>query len=92
MRVQRLMIQSLMAALVLAPAVQAALTITNGDFESNATQTTDVTGWFDTTATEDAWWQATWAGPSASPNGGPVLGSELYEFRAELGLSEYRGE
>ena len=52
MRVQRLMIQSLMAALVLAPAVQAALTITNGDFESNATQTTDVTGWFDTTATE----------------------------------------
>ena len=53
---------------------QAELSISNGDFEANGTQTTDVSGWFDPTASDSSWWMATWAGPNASPNGTPVLG------------------
>jgi hypothetical protein len=51
----------------------AALQVTNGDFQNNPTQTPDVAGWFDR-GTAGNWWESTWAGPTVSPNGTPVLG------------------
>lgn len=52
-----------------------ALTITNGDFEADPTQTSNVTGWFDTvTANAANWWESTWAGPNVSPTGTSVMG------------------
>ena len=63
---------------VCAGSTQAALSITNGDFEADAAQTHNVTDWFDTitTGAQDSgyWWESTWAGPNVSPNGTSVLG------------------
>lgn len=56
-----------------ATAAHAALSITNGDFAADATQTQNVTGWYDRGATGN-WWESTWAGPTVSPNGTSVLG------------------
>ena len=54
---------------------QAAIVITNGDFEDDATQTSNVTNWFDTvTVNTSNWWETTWAGPTVSPTGTSVLG------------------
>ena len=53
----------------------AALSITNGDFEADTAQTSNVTDWYDTvTANTANWWESTWAGPTVSPNGTSVLG------------------
>lgn len=63
------------AASLLAVPVHAALQVSDGDFEANTTQTTNVAGWFDTIGTNpNNWWEATWAGPNVSPDGTPVLG------------------
>ncbi len=65
----------MVVALSLTTTTQAALSVSNGDFESNPSQSTDVNGWFDTISASPAnWWEATWAGPNNSPNGGSVLG------------------
>lgn len=62
------------AALAVIPA-HAALQVSNGDFSLNPTQTNNVTGWFDTvTVNTGSWWETTWAGPTVSPNGTPVMG------------------
>ena len=54
---------------------QADLSITNGDFEADASQTNNVTDWYDTVNDiPDNWWESTWAGPNVSPNGTSVLG------------------
>ncbi len=54
---------------------QADLAVTNGDFEADAVQTSNVTDWYDTiTATPANWWESTWGGPTVSPNGTSVLG------------------
>lgn len=59
----------------LAAVAQADLAITNGDFEADATQTINVTDWYDTVTTNvNNWWETTWAGPNVSPTGTPVLG------------------
>ncbi len=51
------------------------LGISNGDFEADAVQTSNVTGWFDTvTVNTNNWWESTWAGPTVSPTGSSVLG------------------
>lgn len=55
------------------PSAFAALTLTNGNFEADATQTNNVTGWYDL-GTTGAWWESTWAGPNVSPNSTSVLG------------------
>lgn len=56
-------------------AVYGAMSITNGDFEANPTQTNNVADWFDTvTANTSNWWETTWAGPNVSPNGTSVMG------------------
>ncbi len=56
----------------------AALSITNGDFENGAvagTNATDAVDWFDTlSATPANWWEATWYGDVVSPTGSSVLG------------------
>jgi len=55
------------------------LSVSNGDFENNPVQTADVVGWFDRGVTGN-WWESTWAGPTVSPNGTPVLGlSYMYQ-------------
>ena len=61
--------------------VQAEITITNGDFETNApaSNTYDVDSWFDSYPTVDGqtnnwWWEATWYGPTVSPTGTSVMG------------------
>ncbi len=57
------------------PAARGAIEITNGDFQADFAQTSNVTSWFDTVpATPANWWEATWAGPNVSPNGTSVLG------------------
>ena len=53
----------------------AELTVTNGDFEADTAQTSNVTDWYDTVTTNTSnWWESTWAGPTVSPTGTPVLG------------------
>lgn len=60
---------------------QAAIVITNGDFQTNApaSNTWNVDSWFDTYPTPDGqtnnwWWEATWYGPTVSPTGTSVMG------------------
>ncbi len=56
---------------------QAVLVITNGDFNDNAptSNVTNVEKWFDPqAATPGNWWEATWYGPTVSPNGTSVMG------------------
>lgn len=75
MNEKTMMAAGLMTVLALAPVTQAGLLISNGDFEADAVQTSNVTGWYDTiTATPENWWESTWAGPTVSPNGTSVLG------------------
>ena len=53
----------------------AGLAVTNSDFQADTSQTSDVTGWYDTvTSNTDSWWETAWAGPNVSPNGTSVLG------------------
>jgi hypothetical protein len=59
--------------LMTSASVQAGLQITDGDFQNNPTQTANVAGWFDRGVAGN-WWESTWAGPTVSPNGTPVLG------------------
>ena len=60
---------------LLASTTHADLAITNGNFEADTAQTSNVTGWYDTvTDTPENWWESTWAGPNVSPNGTSVLG------------------
>lgn len=80
--IQKLFQQKSLALLIAAGAVsfyaprsQAALSVSNGDFEADTAQTSDVTQWYDTIGGTPAnWWEATWAGPNVSPNGTSVLG------------------
>lgn len=75
MKIRKAMVAGLVAAWVAVPAAQASLAISNGDFEDDAVQTSNVTNWFDTvTGTPANWWESTWAGPTVSPNGTSVLG------------------
>ena len=60
---------------------QAQIVITNGDFQNNAPPSNiwNVDSWFDpypTPAgqTNNWWWEATWYGPTVSPNGTSVMG------------------
>ena len=55
------------------PSAFAALTLTNGNFSADVSQTNNVTGWYDR-GTTGAWYESTWAGPNVSPNGTSVLG------------------
>ena len=66
----------LLVFFVMSGAVQAAIVITNGDFETNAplSNVTNVDSWFDPQATDAAWWEATWYGPTVSPTGTSVMG------------------
>lgn len=81
-RIQKKLQHHTLALLIMAAAVsfftprtQAALSVSNGDFEADAVQTSDVAQWYDTIgATPANWWEATWAGPNVSPNGTSVLG------------------
>lgn len=58
-----------------AATAQAGVSITNGDFENDAVQTSNVDSWFDTVTVNTAnWWESAWAGPTVSPNGTSVLG------------------
>jgi len=74
------MIACALAALA-APASQAALQVTNGDFQNNApaNNTWDVDSWFNSLPTvtgqaNNSWWEGTWYGPTVSPNGTSVMG------------------
>jgi hypothetical protein len=65
----------LLLLVCLLPSANAVLTITNGDFEADASQTSNVTSWYDTiSGTPANWWEATWAGPTVSPTGNSVMG------------------
>ncbi len=61
---------------LMAGTAQAVLVITNGNFENNAplSNVTDVDSWFDPQATDAAWWEATWYGPTVSPTKTSVMG------------------
>lgn len=68
-------------ALALAAPTQAALQITNGDFQNNApaANTWDVDSWYNSLPTAggqaaNSWWEGTWYGPTVSPNGTSVMG------------------
>jgi hypothetical protein len=61
------------AVALAAVSASATLQVTDGDFQNNPTQTPNVAGWFDR-GTAGNWWESTWAGPTVSPNGTPVLG------------------
>lgn len=72
-----------MLCLCLAAVASAGLSITNGDFETNAptsgTNTWDVDSWYDTYPTADGqtnnwWWEGTWYGDYVSPTGSSVMG------------------
>ncbi len=70
---KRMMLLLMMCCLL--GAAQADLAITNGDFEADAAQTSNVTDWYDTvTANTANWWESTWAGPTVSPNATSVMG------------------
>ncbi|HZI32807.1 MAG TPA: PEP-CTERM sorting domain-containing protein [Candidatus Binatia bacterium] len=77
---RKLLISTVSVGLVWAGiSAQAGFLITNGDFSANPTQTNNVTGWFDTvTPNTGNWWETTWAGPTVSPNGTPVMGLSFY--------------
>ncbi len=65
----------LMAVLAPFPAAHAIWSISNGDFEADTVQTSNVTGWYNSLPYNPTnWIEAAWAGPVASPNGTPVLG------------------
>ena len=61
------------------PLAEATLRVQNGNFEADAEQTNDVTGWYNSIGdTATSWWEATWSGPNVSPNGTSVLGLSYY--------------
>ena len=65
----------LLTAVCLIGLAQADLSLTNAGFEADASQTSNVTDWYDTvTDNTNNWWETTWAGPTVSPNGTSVLG------------------
>jgi hypothetical protein len=61
---------------LLAPHADAAIAITNGDFQTSApgASQADVVGWFDDSPSPTNWWEGAWYGPTVSPNGTSVLG------------------
>lgn len=67
-------------SLLFTSAAHAALSITNGDMETNApaANVADVDSWYDANGagsqTDGAWWTSTWYGPTVSPNGTSVMG------------------
>ena len=78
-KMKRMMLLLFICALV--GMTQAAITITNGNFETDAptdNNTYDVVGWFDKSTegaqTENYWWESTWYGPIVSPTGSSAMG------------------
>jgi hypothetical protein len=67
---------SLSCVALSATAASAAISITNGDFQTSApgASQADVVGWFDDSPSPTNWWEGAWYGPTVSPNGTSVLG------------------
>lgn len=73
MKLNWILLNSLLVTLAVGSVAQAGVSVANGDFESDAVQTTDVTDWFNSRYSS-TWWDGAWAGPNVSPNGTCVLG------------------
>jgi len=65
--------------LAVAASTNAAVSVTNGDFEEGSPtgNSMDVLSWFDANQngqSDSAWWLSTWYGPVVSPTGSSVMG------------------